>query len=227
MTTEPEKDTDDVSGAARPADAVAPGEDDVEDLEDLAAEPAPNPDREAAPPIEVAELAAACVRFVAARYKGALDFAPDTLSYVDQWLRDGRVEVPERPEVADVVQAAAGAYFGEVVRRAFGGRWVVRGHHSEWKLCLSSVYCAFNPLGMAREALLLEPAEGWGAHLELDHGEGEAIGRRLDALPHAEDDEYYAPTTRFDVLTIVFDALREGMRERGLGDVRFEPDDYA
>ena len=35
------------------------------------------------------------------------------------------------------------------------------------------------------------------------------------------------PTTRFDVLWIVVDALRAGLRSRGLDDVRFEPEDYA
>jgi hypothetical protein len=223
VTTDPDKETDDVSGAARPASESAPGD----ETQEPGPEPLPNPDRVAAPPPEVAELAAACVRFVAARYKGALDFAPETLSYVDQWLRDARAEIPARPEATDLVQAAAGAYLGEVIRRSFGGRWVVEGQHSEWKLCLSSVFCAFNPIGMAREALMLEPAEGWGAHLELDPGEGEAIEQRLAALPPVGDDEYYAPTTRFDVLSILFDALREAMRARGLSDVLFSPDDYA
>jgi len=220
---EPEKDTDDVAGAARAASPSIPDD----DTEEPIPESAPNPDRDAAPPAEVAELSAACVRFVATRYNGALDFAPETLSYVDQWLRDARAEIPERPEAADVVQAAAGAYLGEVIRRAFGARWVAIGQHSEWKLCLSSVYCAFNPIGMAREALLLEPAEGWGAHLELDPGEREAIEQRLASLPEVEDDEYYAPTTRFDVLSILVDALRETMRSQGLADVHFTPEDYA
>jgi hypothetical protein len=80
---------------------------------------------------------------------------------------------------------------------------------------------------MAREALLLEPAEGWGAHLDLDPGEREAIEQRLASLPEVEDDEYYAPTTRFDVLSILVDALRETMRSHGLADVHFTPEDYA
>ena len=79
---------------------------------------------------------------------------------------------------------------------------------------------------MAREALWLEPAEGWHAHLELDPGEREGIEARLAALPQVPDDEYYAPTTRFDVLSMVVDALREGMRARGMADIRFTPEDY-
>jgi hypothetical protein len=229
--------TDDVAGAAsafcaRPralpdADEQAPS---LAQLEGSASENAPlgtDPDCAADPPPEVAELAAACVRFVASRYKARLDFTPETLSYVDQWLRDARAELKTRPEALDLVQGAAGAYVGEVIRRAFGARWVIQGGHPEWRLCMSTVYCTYNPIGMAREALLLEPAEGWGAHLELDEGEREDVERRLAALPEANEEEYYASTTRFDVVSIVVACLREGMRERGLVDVRFAPQDYT
>jgi hypothetical protein len=179
------------------------------------------------PPPPVEELAAACIRFVQTRYGFALDYGPDTLSVVDQWLRDGRAEIAERPEVVEVVQASAGAYVGEVFRRFFGGSWVLGADHASWKLCLSAVYCSFNPIGMAREALLLEAAEGWHAHMDLDPAEREGVERRLAALPQAEADEYYAPSTRFDVLCILVDALRASMRGRGLGDVRFSADDYT
>lgn len=196
------KETDDISGVSTPTAALAP-------------------------PAQVAELAAACVRFVAARYKAALDFAPETLSFVDHWLREARADLKERPEAADLVSSAAGAYLGEVIRRAFGGSWRAEGDYAEWQLGLSTVYCAFNPLGMAREALLLDVADGWHAHFELDPGERDAIEARLAALPPASEDEYYAPSTRFDVVSILVDALRAGMRERGLDDVRFTAEDYG
>jgi hypothetical protein len=221
------KETDDVSGAARPARGDLPPdeaeESTLEPLEPAEEEVGPQPP----PPPNVAELAAACVRFVATRYGVALDFAPETLSFVDHWLREARGELAERPEAAEIVQAAAGAYLGEVIRLAFGGYWVAEGDHADWRLELERVYCAFNPIGMAREALLLEPAEGWHAHFELDPGEAEAIERRLAALPPAPDEEYYAPSTRFDVVSILFEALRTGMRARGLSDVRFTPEDYS
>jgi hypothetical protein len=186
-----------------------------------------DPDATADAPAEVAELAAACVRFVAARYGVALDFRPETLSLVDQWLRDGREEAEKRSEILDLLQSAAGAYLGEVIRRELGARWITEGDHADWRLCLSTVYCAFNPLGMAREALLLETAEGWHAHFELDPGEKPAIEARLEALPAVPDDEYYAPSTRYDVVSIVFAALRETLRAQGMADVRFTPEDYG
>jgi Family of unknown function (DUF6278) len=227
VTPNEEKETDDVSGPATPPGIgiAAPGEA-VEEGADELETSAPDPDAVADPPAEVAELAAACVRFTTARYGVMPDFTPDTLSLVDQWLRDARREIEERPETVQVVQAAAGAYLGEVVRRAFGARWVTGEDHAGWLLCMSTVYCAFNPIGMAREALMLDAAEGWHAHFELDPGEKDLIEARLAALPEVADEDFYSPSTRFDVVNIVVDALREHMRSSGLGDVRFTPQDY-
>jgi hypothetical protein len=178
-------------------------------------------------PQQVLDLAAACVRFVAAKYGLTLDFQPDTLSLLDQWLRDARREASERPETAQLVQTAAGAYLGEVIRREFGAAWNAQGDYADWRLYLAPVYCAFNPIGMAREAILLEPQEGWHAHFELDPAEAEAMEARLAALPEVAEDEYYAPSTRYDVVCIVVDALRDGQRARGMGDVTFAPEDYG
>jgi hypothetical protein len=229
-----DKQTDDVSGAALPAHPSQAAPEPDEPIDPLADVSDPGPDAAAPPLPQVDELARACVRFVAARYGTTLDYHPDTLSFVDQWVRDARKDIGPgmgaasgTAETLDLAQAAVGAYFGEVVRRRFGGRWVAEGGHATWRLCLSNVFCAFNPVGMAREALLLGPAEGWGAHLELDPLDRASITARLAALPPADDDEYYAPTTRFDVLWIVVEALRASLRARGLGDVHFTIDDYA
>jgi hypothetical protein len=42
-----------------------------------------------------------------------------------------------------------------------------------------------------------------------------------------EENEYYAPSTRYDVVCVVVEALRESMRARGLGDVTFGAQDYT
>jgi hypothetical protein len=222
VPSEEGKETDDVAGVATPAD-----DHDEQDRDpDPTPEPLSEPDATAVPPARVAELALACTRYVATRYGVAPDFTPETLSLVDQWVRDARKDLTERPEAAELVQSTAGAYLGEVIRRQFGARWFAEGDQDGWRLHLSTVYCAFNPLGMVREALLLEPAEGWHAHFELDPGEREGIEARLAALPEVDVEEYYAPTTRYDVVCIVVEALREQMRVRGLGDVRFTVEDY-
>ncbi|HXX69564.1 MAG TPA: hypothetical protein VEK07_20435 [Polyangiaceae bacterium] len=237
MTAHDARQTDDVSGAARPAVVTEEPADGAE-AERLGSSPTeeagghelpddPEPETLDPPPQVVADLSSACVRFVAARYGVTLDFSPDTLSLVDQWIRDASAERGGRAELTELVQAAAGAYLGEVIRRAFGGTWLTSaGEMADWKLCLSTVYCAFNPIGMAREAILLEEAEGWHTHFEVDPAERETVEQRLAALPEVRDDEFYAPSTRFDVVEILVEALRAAMDSRGLSRVRFTVDDY-
>ena len=205
--------------------SVEPPEEEPADHADPSGEPEelPPPD---APPSNVAELADGCVRFVATRYGITLDYTSDTLGLLDQWVRDGRREAAEKPEVARIVETAGGAYLGEVIRRAFGGIWRIGAEESDWRLLLSSVFCAFNPIAMVREALRLAPAEGWHAHMDLDPSDREAIESRLAALPEVADEEYYAPSTRFDVVELVVEALRGMQRSRGHGDVRFDAEDY-
>jgi hypothetical protein len=170
------------------------------------------------------------MRFVASKYKVSLDGTPETLSLVDQYVRDAREAVAARPESLDLVAPAIGAYLGEVLRHAFGAEWSLPSEagadHETWRLCFTHVYLAFNPIGMAREALTMREAEGWGAQLTLDPGEAELIEQRLAAMPEIDEEEYYLPTTRFDVVHAVIETLRAQAEATGLGDVAFEPSDY-
>ena len=200
-------------------------DDDAPSAPDTDMELSPDP-RDAPPPLAVAELAAACVRFVATKYKVPLDFEPETLSLIDQYVRDGRAELSAKPETLDLLQGSIGAYFGETLRRAFGATWFCDGDHDGWRLDFTYVYLTFNPIGMAREALTLGTADGWHAHLETDPGEREILEQRLASLGEIEEDEFYAPTTRFDVVEIAVDTLRAKMQADGNGDVTFGPDDY-
>lgn len=177
-------------------------------------------------PAAVADLVAACVRFVATRYGVPLDFTQDTLSLVDQYVRDGRKELSVRPEGVDLLAGSIGAYLGEVIRREHGGYWMADGDPSAWRVQLSRVFLSFNPIGMAREALTLEEAEGFGAHLQLDEAERDAVEARLAALPEVDEEEFFLPTTRFDIVQIAVHALRAIMQSNGLADVRFTPEDY-
>jgi hypothetical protein len=91
---------------------------------------------------------------------------------------------------------------------------------------LSSVFCAFNPIGMAREALIARARRRLACALRSGPGERDAIEQRLQALPEVSADDYYAPTTRFDVVEILVHALRADMQARGLADVHFTSADY-
>ena len=178
------------------------------------------------PPAEVADLMSSCVRFVHAKYGVLLDGTQDTLSLLDAYVNEARASAAERPETLPLTAAAIGAYFGEVVRLTFGATWVTVGDHDTWKLCLNHVYLAFNPVGTAMEALLGEEAPGYHAHLLLEPDDREQLERRLTALGEVPDDEYFLPTTRFDVIHMAVDAIHGRMAAAGLGDVVFTPDDY-
>ena len=86
---------------------------------------------------------------------------------------------------------------------------------------MKHVYLTFNPLGMVHEALTQDDAPGWHAHIEVDPGEEEEVQRRLEVLPAVAEDEYYALSTRFDVIAALgrgaacADA-RVGSRRRGV-----------
>ena len=202
-------------------------DDESNESADIAPTDPPPPDPELEPmPANVAELCAACVRFVTSKYGVPLDFSPDTLSLLDQYIRDARPEVAQKPESLDLLQATLGTYLGEVIRRVHHGIWDAESDHDAWRVLMTRVYLTFNPIGMVREALLGELAPGWNAHLETDPGEREALDERLAMLPEVEEDEFFAPTTRFDVVEIAVDALAAHMRQSGLGDVRFSKDDY-
>jgi hypothetical protein len=179
-----------------------------------------------APPPQVAELVAACMRFVASKYKVALDGTPDTLSLVDQYIREARSAYEARPESIDLVAPAVGAYLGEVMRQEFAAEWFAEGSHESWRLYFHNVFLSFNPVGIAREAITMKDEEGWNAHLSLDPAERELIDERLAAMPDVDEDEYYLPTTRFDVITAVVETLRAHAEASGTGDVTFTREDY-
>ena len=223
---DPSKPTSDGANGAEDDDddlqAIAGAGDESSDIDhdhDLSRyTPAPEP---------VAELFASCVRFVGAKYQFALDFTPDTLSVLDQYVRDAREDLKQKPETLDLLQATIGAYLGEVMRRSFGGEWFCEGEHDGWRLDFTYVYLTFNPIGMAREALMLATADGWHGHLETEEAERELLEGRLKLLADVDEEEYYAPTTRHDVVEIAVDALRAKMQEDGHGDVKFTREDYG
>jgi hypothetical protein len=187
-------------------------------LGDPAGEPPPGP---------VADLADSCVRYVAGRYGVSPDFTADTLPLVDQYIRDARTEASTRPEAIPLLAATVGAYLGEVMRRELGAFWFAEGDHAGWRLYFTHVYLACNPLGMVLEALSPEAAEGWHAHFEIDPADADIVAERLAAVGEVDADVFSLPSTRFEALTIVYEALRAHMEAQNAGDVRFGPDDYS
>lgn len=179
------------------------------------------------PPARIAELSAGCVRFLKQKYGVELDYTGDTLSILDHYVRESAEEIKTRPEVLDLLQSSIGAYLGEVFRRTFGGAWELADDESKWRLYFHHAHLQTNPVGMAREALLSDDVEGWHAHLDFDEAMRDAVEARIAALPESEADEFYLPSTRFDVLQLVHEALRGQMEAEGTLDVTFAKEDYT
>lgn len=177
-------------------------------------------------PEVVLERAASCVRFVLSTLKIELDFTPETLSLVDHWLETARAATDDA--IAPLVTEAAGAYFGEVVRRAVpGARWHVTAEPRHWRVELDHVFLAFNPIGVAVEALETDDAPGWNAHLEVLKEDVKLLEQTLARLGDVREDDYYRLAVRWEVIEHVAAALEGAAVARGETERRFSADVYA
>jgi hypothetical protein len=183
---------------------------------------APCPDA----PVMVLELVASCHRMVAAAVGVPMDGTGDTLSLLDHYVREARQQLLEKPELQPVLEQSIGAYFGEMARRTYGGYWFLQGEPAAWRLRLSSVYVSFNPVGVAREALLNDHSEGWHGHAKVEDAYEPFVKARLDALGDVDADEYFLPSSRWDALEVVIAAVRERMVQEDETDGFFETSDY-
>lgn len=185
-------------------------------------------------PTQIAELAEACRRFVKTAVGVELDYEPETLSLLDHYVEQARASVVQRPEAIGVVAHAVGAYFGEVVRRRYASWWQIEGDDpAYWQIQLQSVYLAFSPVAIAYEALTrseeTEPREDEGApmsQLELEEEDQPAVADRLAELPPVSEAEFFAPSTRLEVIDIAVDAIRARRLGAGEPDAHLTPEDY-
>jgi hypothetical protein len=216
------------NGKPNGTSAHEPPDSETESSEDVGSidEPVDIPEDLSHPPARVLELAAACVRFVQGKYGVPLDFTSETLSLVDQYVRDARKEILLLPSSGELISLSIGAYLGEVLRRTFGAEWEAEGEPSTYRLCFSNVYMWTNPIGMAREALTSLPEDGWNAHLSTRGEDRIELEARLKSLPEVDEDEFYLPTTRFDSVHIAFESLRARAIARGESAKRYRADDY-
>jgi hypothetical protein len=207
------------------------------------APPAPKP---------VADLAEACVRFVERAVGVKLDYQPETLPLLDHYIEQARALVKEKPEMLSVVAQMSGAYFGEVVRRQHASWWRTDdADPSEWRVEFESVFLALCPVGLVLAALLRTSEagdEGAGderdergergergeredeadlAQLTLEEEDRLAVSARLAELPQVSEQEFYALSTRLEVIDIAVEAIRARRLAQGEEtEARFSPEDY-
>jgi hypothetical protein len=176
------------------------------------------------PPPQVAELANACIAYVERATGMKLDYTVETLPILDHYLRETRVGVVSKEELVDVTAAPVGAYLGEVIRRRVPLAWFAPpGEYRRWRVELERAFLSVNPIGIAVEAIILQPADGWGAHFRMRPDDERRAEAALAILPEVSEDDYYAPSSRVEVLEIIVDAVLAGVSEpRSYG-----PDDYG
>lgn len=164
-------------------------------------------------------LAERCVLHVAHRFEIELDFGPETLGLIDHFIEAVVTDEGEgrRPPVGDARRAhlvhllapTIGAYFGEVLRRFVPCRWRIPSEDPrEWLLEFDEYLLRFNPAGAAAEALMGETVEAWGGSFVTAPEQMVGLHERLAAAPPLPEDQFYALTSRYEVLQIVDDWLR-------------------
>jgi hypothetical protein len=170
----------------------------------------------------VTELAKACIEAVQQTLDVELDFTRETLSVLDHYAQS----VPEgrKAEVEMLVAAAAGAYFGEVVRRELGdGRWHCPDDYAEWRLELGGCFLAFNPLGVALDVVTHGDGE-WAPEFRLHEDDRELISNALEQAGEVTEDNYYRFTTRLEVVEQIRSILAKSSVQAGK---RFTHKDYT
>jgi hypothetical protein len=182
-------------------------------------EPAPEP---------IADLVRACLEFVKRSLGTELDFTPETLPLLDHYLGEVREELAAKPELGQLTAHAAGAYFGEVLRRQFQAFWrLPSASLHDYQICSSVAFVSINPFGVAYDALYGGPDhEGPRSNLKLspeDHG---YIAARLATVPEVPEDQFYLLTTRIEVIEITVEALRARLEEQGYSELEYTPEDY-
>jgi hypothetical protein len=177
------------------------------------------------------------VRFVERALGVRLDYTPETLPILDHYLEQARTAQQERPETLAVVAHTCGAYFGEVVRRRYASWWRMDGSDpSGWQIELEAVFLSFSPVDLISSALLRgEPSGGAPSDaddtssvgLTLDEEDRRAVSARLAELPPVSDEEFYAPSTRLEVIDIAVEAIRARRMAQGEEvDDKLTPEDY-
>lgn len=177
-------------------------------------------------PVTIRTLAEGCARFVKQAVGVELDGTPDTLPILDHYLSLAREEQGE--EVLGLVATSAGAYFGEVVRRAAGGRWHLgdAADPSSWRLEMEHVFLSFDPVGVAREAITEQDEEGWNAHLEVLEQDRRVIAQALENAGDVSEDDYYRLAVRWEVIEQALAVLEAAAQARGDGEKRYGPEVY-
>ncbi len=184
-------------------------------------------DQETAPEA-IADLVRACLTYVKRALGTDLDFTPETLPLLDHYLSEVREELTQKPELAELTAHAAGAYFGEVLRRQMRGFWrLPTGNLHDYQVCSSVAFVSINPFGVAYDALY-DGTEHQGprSNLRVAPEDVGYVSARLATVPEVPDEQFYLLTTRIEAIEITVEALRARLEEEGYSEMEYTLEDY-
>ena len=186
-------------------------------------------------PHEIETLANLCVTHVKNRFGFELDFGIDTLSVLDGFIAavvmdecEGSMPPPgdrRRSHLIHLLAPTVGAYWGEVLRRQFGGRWrFVTQEPPNWILEFDEFFLRMNPAGTAASVVMGESVEEWKSSLVTSPELMGPLVERLAVAPPLPEDQFYTLTTIHETIQIAEEYLRE--RAAKDGSVGCTQEDY-
>lgn len=160
------------------------------------------------PPAPIGEYAQTCSRYVQTALGLALDFEPETLPLLDHYLRQARDDSSRRPETLPLIATVAGSYLGELLRRRHACAWIIEDPQEPlgWQLDFEGLDLAVFPIAIAREALtgVSDPEL---VVIALGEEDRKLVAERLARLPAVREDDFFAPSTRVEVIDIAVDIM--------------------
>jgi hypothetical protein len=155
-------------------------------------------------PAQVSDYVRAAVEYVRRAIGVLLDGSEESLAVLDHYVG----QVPrDRPEMIELLAPAVGAYFGEVVRRRFGGSWKVAGAPATWRLAITRAHVVIAPIAMAAAALAGAEVEGYDTTLVVPKEREEQLLDALERTAPVTEEYFYSLTGRFESLQHTLDLL--------------------
>jgi hypothetical protein len=170
-------------------------------------------------PPEILPFLDAAYRYVKRALDVELDGSEASLAYLDHYVtHTARKEASDArlgAEVMALLAPAIGAYFGEVAIARLGGRWIIDGADpAGWRVQLAPAPVTLFPVGMAAEALIGGPVEGYDGSFSTEAHLMAPLAEALERAPPVDEDYYYSLTGRLETLEQVVDLLVEIQRRR-------------
>jgi hypothetical protein len=155
-------------------------------------------------PEAVSEYVRAAVDYVRRAVGMVLDGSDESLAVLDHYV----AQIPkDKPAMVALVAPAVGAYFGEVLRRRFGGRWRLDGEPVTWRLEVGDGAVSVAPIALALAAIHGEDIEGLDTEVHVPVEERPDLAAALERTAPVTAEYFYSLTGRFETLEHTLDLL--------------------